>query len=554
MSVFERTLPIRPGMAALVAMLTGLLSVTVVMAPAQAAPSASHPVRTTIHWSPCEAGFLCASARVPLDYDHPTGTQISLALTKLPATDPAHRIGSLFINPGGPGGSGVDFVQGVGSFLLTNEVRARFDLIGFDPRGIARSTPLTCFATQQEALNVLPPFPYPTNASETKIWITDNNKLDAACARNGGAMLNHMSTANVARDLDVLRAAVGDAGLNYYGLSYGSFLGNMYANLFPGRVRSVVIDGVLDPISWTTGRGDQGREVPFSTRLRSAVGAQATLKEFFRLCDAGGANCPFAPHAARRYATLLHELKENPLPITFPDGTSLNYDESFLIADTLGAMYDSASWPDLATILVDLEKRVAARELAAGLSRLSRQGQQLQPLPYDNFVEAGPAVFCSDSINPTDYSAWTRAASSSARTDGLFGPLWTWISSNCAKWPGHDADRYLGPFNHRTKNPVLVVGNIFDPATPYQGATTTAKLLPNSRLLTVHGWGHTSLFRSSCATSAIGRYLVTSRPPPRGTICEQDVVPFAAPMAAARARSTAVTVGGSILAPRQLAW
>jgi pimeloyl-ACP methyl ester carboxylesterase len=504
----------------------------VAAAPATAAPSAS---RSTIAWVPCEQVFFCTSVTVPLDYDHPAGRQISLALIKQPATDPAHRIGSLFVNPGGPGGSGVDFVHDAGPALFTPEVRARFDIVGFDPRGIIRSTPLQCFDTEAQALAVVSPFPYPNTPRRTQVWIANEHKLDAACAARHAAIMNHMATADAARDLDRLRQAVGDRALTYYGASYGSFLGNTYANLFPNKVRALVIDGVLDPVAWTTGRGDEGREVPFSTRLHSAVGAQATLKEFFRLCDAAGPNCAFAPHAARRYAQLYRALKDDPVSIANPDGTTFQYDESFLIVDTLVTMYDSSSWPDFASFLADLETRADASELAARLSVLR---QRTQAVDYFNFLEGFPGVACSDSINPTSYSAWARAARASAGSDGLFGPIWTWVSSICADWPGHDSDRYLGPFTHRTSRPVLVVGNLFDPATPYRGAVTAARLLPNSALLTVHGWGHTSLFLSACADQAIGRYLLKSQTPPRGTVCEQDVVPFTQPTKVSKAASS----------------
>ena len=223
-----------------------------------------------------------------------------------------------------------------------------------------------------------------------------------------------------------------------------------------------MIDGALDPIAWTTGRHGQGRRVPFSTRLRSAVGAQATLQEFFRLCDAHPENCAFGPRSAQRYASLYRTLKREPLLLPLPDGTTLEYDESFLVADTLRPLYDSATWRDLAAFLADLEKAADPAELAARLSRLR---QVAAPVDYVNYVEGFPGVACSDTVNPRSYRAWSRAAASSGRRDGYFGPLWTWITSICADWPGHARDRYLGPFTRHTARPVLVVGNLFDPAT-----------------------------------------------------------------------------------------
>jgi pimeloyl-ACP methyl ester carboxylesterase len=325
-----------------------------------------------------------------------------------------------------------------------------------------------------------------------------------------------MATADAARDLNRLRAAVGDKQLSYYGVSYGSFLGDTYANLFPGRVRAVVIDGVLNPVAWT-GRGSNGA-LPFSTRLHSDIGALTTLREFFRLCNAGRSNCPFAPHAASKYWQLIHRLESH--PVNMGSG-SPPYDQSFLIADTLSSMYDSSDWLDFARFLKQLRAKAGPKTLARRRATL-RSGYAA----YQNFVEGFPGVACSDSIDPHSTAAWTRAAADARRQDGLFGPIWTWASSVCAHWPGHDSSRYLGPFTNYTAHPVLVVGNLSDPATPYQGAQTAARLLPNSRLLTLHAWGHTSLFLSTCATNKISHYLLTSQVPAKGTVCNQDVVPF----------------------------
>jgi len=200
---------------------------------------------------------------------------------------------------------------------------------------------------------------------------------------------------------------------------------------------------------------------------------------------------------------------------------SVPYDQSFLMSDTLGAMYDSSGWLDFARYLKQLRAKAGPKTLAQQRARLRPGYSQ-----YQNFVEGFPGVACSDSINPHSTAAWTKAAANARRRDGLFGPIWTWVSSVCAHWPGHDSNRYLGPFNRYTAHPVLVVGNLSDPATPYQGAQTAARLLPNSRLLTLKAWGHTSLFRSTCATNKISHYLLTTQVPAKGTVCVQDVIPF----------------------------
>ena len=506
-----------------------LTTLAVILLPgvAEAAPG-------KLRWTPCHADvgprFECAVAQVPLDYDRPRGETISLALTRLPATDPKRRIGSLFLNPGGPGGSGVDFVLGAGPFLFTEEVRARFDLVGFDPRGIIRSTPLRCFDSMEQ-WPPFPPFAFPLTRDQEQQWIATDRALDRACRERGGAIRDHMSTANVARDMDVLRDLVGDARLNYYGVSYGSYLGVTYANLFPGRFRALVVDGVLDPIAWSTGRNAaEALLVPFSTRLRSDAGAQATLNEFFRLCDAGGSRCAFSGGAAARFAALARQVAREPVEVTYEDGTTETIDYTVLIAITLGFMYYSPDWPDFAEFLAFVESAGATSRIAGTLPRpqVERRPHFGIEEQYMNFLEGFPGVACSDSVNPRSYLAWSVNGALADAQFGYFGRIWTWASSICAEWPGHDADRYLGPWNHVTANPVLVVGNRWDPATRYEGALTVRNLLPRSALLTVEGWGHTSLFLSACADQTIARYLVALATPAPGAICKQDVVPFAA--------------------------
>ena len=514
--------------------LTILLALVVVTAtlaaPASGAESETDATINAIEWRACYqqyGPFECARVAVPLDYDNPRGRQIGIAVTRLPASNPAARIGSVFLNPGGPGGSGVDFVLGAGPFLFAPQVRERFDLVGFDPRGIIRSSPLTCFASLEESFSILAPFNFPLTPEEEAMQAASDQALNAACEADGGLIRDHMSTANVARDLDMLRQMVGDEGLTFAGYSYGSFLGVTYANMFPDRVRAVVVDGVLDPVAWTTGTGNADT-LPFSTRLRSDAGAQATLDEFFRLCDqAGPAACALAGDSADRFDALAERLFDEPLDIIDPgSGESFTLTYDVLIGTLLGALYDSGSWPFMAFLLADLEAQVPAAQLGVTYDAALAATGLAEPLSrYPNQVEGFVGVSCSDSDNPSDHSFWSTAGAEADAQHGYFGRLWTWASSSCASWTGYDDDRFVGPFDASTANKVLVVGTRYDPATRYEGAEAVRALLPNSSLLTVEGWGHTSLFLSRCADRVVSRYLLTGRARD-GVVCSQDFDPF----------------------------
>jgi pimeloyl-ACP methyl ester carboxylesterase len=494
--------------------------------PARGASRAAAPV-PSLAWTKCYKHFQCTTARVPLDYDQPAGASIELALIRLKASNPKRRIGSLFLNPGGPGGSGVDMVRFGGRFLFSDKVRGRFDLVGFDPRGIAASAPLRCFDSFKDALAVLTPMAFPVTPPEEQVWVEADRALANACAQRGGAIIDHMSTANVARDLDLLRRAVGDSRLSYAGYSYGSYLGATYANMFPNKVRALLVDGVLDPIAWSTGT-DETRSLPFSTRLHSDQGAYATLRQFFSLCNEGEANCAFSEGSPRRrYDELAERLRND--PVDFPDGEGgtfvVGYDD--LVSFTLGSMYDPGSWPLFAEVLQEVEALSDKQDAAAALRALRTRLGGLNQEGYPNFIEGFPGVACSDSDNPESVEAWADAARASDREFPYFGRPWTWFSSICEPWPGQDSDRYTGPFTKTTHNQVLVVGNKYDPATRYRGAATLRRLLPKSRLLTLEGWGHTSLFLSSCIDKKVNRYLLVPWLPSSDATCQPDVVPFA---------------------------
>jgi len=518
-----------------------LLMPLATFASANASEQVDKKLPAKINWQSCypqlNPNLLCAQYPVPLDYQNQKkdAKTIQIALVKLPANNPdKKRLGSLFLNPGGPGGSGVEFVSYAGPYLFNQDVRDQYDLIGFDPRGIHLSEPITCGLSYEDAIGIIPPFSFPLSRKQEKQQIKSDKTLSSLCAKNGNEIMSHMSTANVARDLDVLRQAVGDELLNYVGYSYGSYLGVTYANLFPQKVGHLVVDGVIDPIAWSTGKGWSGWIVPVTTRLESDKNAMATLNEFFRLCDLSGpAGCSIAGNSAARFDQIAQRLKVQPQPIVLEDGTAIELDYSLFIASTLSAMYSSPSWPSFAGLIGFVEAQFPPELIGQQYSQFRNElGIENNIVPDDNSLFGFPAVLCSDSDNPEQTEFWQLWAAESEKQNGYFGRAWTWSSSLCANWPGSQKSRYIGPYTKKTKNPVLVASTLFDPATPYAGAKAVAQLLPNSRLVTVEGWGHTTPGLSSCADSITSDYLLKGVLPSSNTVCKQDLMPFYMPESA----------------------
>lgn len=238
-------------------------------------------------WQPCtdsnQSGFQCATTQVPIDYRDPRAGAIKLTVIKHPATDQAHRVGSLFFNPGGPGGAGTEALP-AWFRRFPSELQKRCDIISFDPRGIGDSTAVKCFATEDDEKRFFAKLPqgFPVGSAETNTWIRGYTRFAQLCGRNG-KLLAHVSTTEVAKDLDLLRRAVGSPELNYLGVSYGTFLGATYANLFPDKVWAMVLDGNVSPIAWTNGGRNDAR-LSTSLRIGTDQGAAKTLKAFLELC------------------------------------------------------------------------------------------------------------------------------------------------------------------------------------------------------------------------------------------------------------------------------
>ena len=517
------------GAAITAAMAVGVPAAAVQVAPAGTADGGAQP--SAVAWVDCGGGFECATVDVPLDYRRPAAGTIGIALIRLPASDPAQRIGSMFTNPGGPGGSGVDFVRGAARFFFSPQVRARFDVVGFDPRGVGASAGIRCLRDAAEFAEFwgdLPIFPY-TRAQEQP-FIERTADYSRLCGQRNRTMLPHMSTVDVARDLDLLRAAVGDQTLTYTGFSYGSYLGEVYANLFPGRVRALVLDGVLDPETWAD------RTMLFTTE--AAYGGEQSLDAFSGACADAGAACAFADgddanRIRQRLDTILAGIRTTPMPAPNADPPGV-LDYPLANLTYLLSMYDTFFWPGFAAGLAQAETGDAS--ILLEFIRLF----MAPPDVYDPGTDTFSAVFCTDGTFPLDDDSWPTAVRLSEQVAPTFSAYWVYSALPCSTWPASSADRYSGPWNRPTAAPILLANTLADPATAYSGAVRAQRRLADARLVTVDGWGHTTTAHpSTCMRQVIDRYLIEQVAPPNGLHCAPDAGPFDGALATAGTARTA---------------
>lgn len=453
-----------------------------------------------LRWSGCRGGFECARLEVPLDYRAPRQKTIKIAVVRLRSRD-GDRHGSLVLNPGGPGASGIDYARAA-QIVVSGAVRDRYDIVGFDPRGVRRSAPVDCL-TDSQLDSFLTVDGSPDSPAEEDVLSRESRALGSGCAQRRPALARHIGTRDVARDLDVLRAALGDRRLNYLGKSYGTYLGLTYAELFPRRVGRLVLDGPLDPSS-TSIEVSEGQ----------AGGFQRAFEAFLADC-VKRSSCPFSgsvDEAEKQAGALLQQVDAQPLrgensrPVT----------QALAVIGVAAALYDEGSWGVLRQAFAQAQGGNGATFLALA-DYYSDRGPDGRYTT--NSVEALYAVNCLDRPEESDLAAFRAAALDMERISPVFGAFLAWGGLPCATWP-YPAQGRPHPIAAKGAAPILIVGTTRDPATPYEWAVAAESQLAAGRLLTFEGDGHTAYRRgSSCIDRSVDRYLVDGKLPAEGARC-----------------------------------
>ena len=450
-----------------------------------------------ITWTDCGSGFQCGTLSVPLDYEHPSARSISIALIRKPATDRATRIGSVLLNPGGPGESGIEFLRGDVSSL--SNLNHRFDLVSWDPRGVAESTPITCVDGPQED-RYLATDSVLDDAQEKQAFIQANQDFAASCKSRSGDLLPFMDSASTARDLDQIRAAVGDQKLTYLGFSYGTYIGQWYAHLFPTHVRALSLDGVVDPAVSAN-----------DSLYGQVVGFEQNLEAFIADCKAR-TSCAYGRSGdpGAKITAAMNQLDQTPLKVGTRELT-----RSLAMTGMLITLYDQGAWQYLDQALTALDKGDGRILLALADIYNHRNPDGT----YKNlFNGAFHSTYCLDFAVPTDIAAYDQLTGSYTKASPLFGPWSVYSNLQCAYWPVKPKNPQ-GPLTVEGAPPILLVGGTNDPATPFSEAQSVNKQISGSILLTRQGNGHTSYDASTCAHQAEDAYLIALTVPAAGTVC-----------------------------------
>jgi len=448
----------------------------------------------TLHWSTCQNTFECTSFKVPVDYSHLDGNSFTLQVIKHLANKPAKRLGSLIMNPGGPGGSAIDYVLSADS-IVSKSIEDVYDLVGFDPRGVNLSQPIRCLTDAQEDTYLGGNGSVQTPA-DLAIGISAAKLMANSCAKAAGNKLAHYSTLDTARDMEILRILLGDSKLNYIGKSYGTFLGTLYAALYPKTIGRVVLDGAVDP-----------NLPPRDANIAQAVGFETALKSFV------AANPTFS---IAQIKSFLQSARSKPLT-EYPNR---QLSESLAITGIAAALYEPADgWP--------LLKKALANAINHGNPAyfffLADSYNQRDPNGHyvSNQTDISEVIGCLDSKDPRTLAQVEGDAAAFSAAAPFFGPYLTYGGLSCLYWKAKPVT--TPTLKNLKTNPLLVIGTTRDPATPYRWAQALHQDLLNSTLITLNGDGHTGANRgSSCVDKAMNNYLLTGKSPAHDITCDTD--------------------------------
>ncbi|GAB3384606.1 alpha/beta hydrolase [Humibacter soli] len=454
-----------------------------------------------IEWSNC-GSFQCADIKAPLNWDDPSAGSVKLALIRHYAT--GKRLGSLLVNPGGPGGSGVDFVRDSLNYAVDKNLQEHYDIVGFDPRGVGLSTAVKCYDPKQmdDYLFGITPG---TRGSDQ--WIAASTReaasFAAACKQNTGALLGKVGTTSAAKDLDLMRAVLGDAKLNYLGYSYGTLLGATYAGLYPKNVGRMVLDGALDPSSTN-----------FDVNLGQAKGFEQELRAYVTDCLTRK-GCPFSGSVDDALGTISKILSTlDASPIRNSDGRELGADT--MVTAIIYPLYDSTAWSALDKLFDDV---MAGSARVAFILADAYYDRSSDGTYSDNSTEAFTAINCLDYSVDADPASMRAQAAELVKAAPVIGPYMSYGDIGCAQWP-YSPTRTEAPIHAAGAPPILVVGTTGDPATPYPWAKSLASQLDSGHLITYHGHGHTAYNKSnSCVNDAVDGFFVNGTVPAKDPQC-----------------------------------
>jgi len=465
---------------------------------------------SSLNWQECDGNFQCATLKVPIDYSDATLGQFDIALIRYRDPGQHDRIGSLVINPGGPGVSGIEYARSA-QYILSPEVLERYDIVGFDPRGIGASTPIHCLSDAEQDV-LFASDPKPDNEAEYAQGLSDTQAFIDKCVAKT-ANLAHFSTADAARDMELLRQALGDEKLNYMGFSYGTYLGTLYAQQFPQKVGRFVLDGAIDPSISI----DQ-------QSLIQAVAFDQALANFIADC-AQEKNCPLPPNATPAFFTdLFNKVAAKPLTTTNGESKRL-ITEGLVVTGTASALYDDTSgWPQLRTAISQ-----ALQGDGRGFAQLADaySGRKTDGTYINNQNDANIIINCLDWQEIRSNDAIRAAVRNFVKAAPVFGPYVAYSGITC-----NLLNKAIGRTQittnqntaqiRNTATPVLIIGTTQDPATPYVWAKALANHIVGSHLITLKGEGHTGYGRgSACTDDAVDAYLLKGTTPTKNLSCTQ---------------------------------